>query len=161
METLIRRLREDDNRNSFDCGVGALNEWLRNIANQHQKKNLSRTYVATLADDAREIVGYYALAATSVETDGMPGARLPRSVSAGLLARLAVDRQYKGRGVGEYLLAHALDTVLTTAEAIGVQCVVVDALDESAAGFYRKYGFESFSDVPRRLFLPVATIKQA
>ena len=161
METLIRRLREDDDRSRFDCGERALNEWLRTVANQHQKKNLSRTYVATLADDDRNIIGYYALAATSVETDGMPGARLPRSVSAVLLARLAVDSQHKGHGLGEYLLAHALDTVLTTAEAIGVQCVVVDALDESAAGFYRKYGFESFTDAPRRLFLPVATIKQA
>ncbi|MFC0572163.1 GNAT family N-acetyltransferase [Paraburkholderia solisilvae] len=91
----------------------------------------------------------------------MSGARLPGNVSAVLLARLAVDTKYKGQGLGEHLLAHALDTVLTTAEAIGVQCVVVDAIDSGAAGFYRKYGFEPFTDTPRRLFLPVATIKQA
>jgi predicted N-acetyltransferase YhbS len=161
LETQIRRLKENDDRIGFDCGVSSMNDWLRNTANQHQKKNLSRTYVATSPDDSRVIIGYYALAATSVETDGMSGARLPRNVSAVLLARLAVDMKYKGQGLGEYLLAHALDTVLTTAEAIGVQCVVVDAIDSSAAGFYRKYGFEPFTDAPRRLFLPVATIKQA
>jgi GNAT superfamily N-acetyltransferase len=161
LETLIRRFEEADDRAGFDCGVSSMNDWLRKMAGQHQKKNLSRTYVATLPGDTRTIIGYYALAATSVETGGMAMDRLPRSVSAVLLARLAVDVRYKGRGVGEYLLAHALDIVLTTAEAVGVQCVVVDALDDSAAGFYLKYGFAPFTNVPRRLFLPVATIKQA
>ncbi|WP_179402690.1 GNAT family N-acetyltransferase [Burkholderia guangdongensis] len=138
-----------------------MNAWLQKTANQHQQKNLSRTFVAILPDDPYTIVGYYALAATSVETDGIPGdQRLPRNVSAVLLARLAVDKNHKGQGLGEYLLAHALDTVVATAENIGVQCVVVDALDDSAAGFYRKYGFAPFTDAPLRLVLPVATIKQ-
>ncbi len=137
-----------------------MNDWLRNIANQHQKKNLSRTYVATLSDTHQEVVGYYALAAFLVETEGMPVKRLPDKVSAVLLARLAVNKNHKGQGLGAYLLMHALDTVLTTSMAVGVQCVVVDAIDENAAGFYRKYGFEPFTDAPRRLFLPIETIKQ-
>jgi predicted N-acetyltransferase YhbS len=161
LEPQIRQLKESDDRSSFDCGVASLNDWLRNIANQHQKKNLSRTYVAAAPDNAQAILGYYALAATSVETDGMPSAKLPRNVSAVLLARLAVDVQHTGQRLGEYLLMHALDTVLTTAGAIGVQCVVVDALDDNAAAFYKKYGFEAFTVAPLRLFLPVATIKQA
>jgi GNAT superfamily N-acetyltransferase len=157
----IRQIRESDDRNSFDCGVASLNEWIRHVANQHQKKNFSRTYVATVAAAPDTIAGYYALAATAVETDGMPASRLPRRVSAVLLARLAVDTRYRGQGLGEYLLAHALDVVLRTADAVGVQCVLVDALDDNAAGFYRKYGFEPFTQSPRRLFLPVATIKLA
>lgn len=161
METQIQRLKENDDRSSFDCGVSSMNDWLRNIAGQHQKKNLSRTYVATAPDNPRAIMGYYALAATSVETDGMPGAKLPRNVSAVLLARLAVDVKYQGQRLGEELLMHALDKVLTTAEAAGVQCVVVDAIDDHAAAFYTKYGFEPFTAAPLRLFLPVATIKQA
>ncbi|MGN6315107.1 GNAT family N-acetyltransferase [Trinickia sp.] len=138
-----------------------MNDWLRNVASQHQKKNLSRTYVATASDDPQAILGYYALAATSVETDGMPSVKLPRNVSAVLLARLAVDTQHTGQGLGEYLLMHALDTVLMTAGAIGVQCVIVDAVDDNAAAFYKKYGSEAFTIAPLRLFLPVATIKQA
>ncbi|QGZ62992.1 GNAT family N-acetyltransferase [Paraburkholderia acidisoli] len=121
---------------------------------------MSRTYVAVLASAPGTVVGYYALAATAVETEGMPGVRLPRSVSAVLLGRLAVDSEYKGQGLGEELLAHALDTALSASAAIGVQCVVVDAIDENAAGFYRKYGFEAFTGIPRRLFLPIATLKQ-
>lgn len=91
METQIRQLKESDDRNSFDCSVGSMNDWLRNIANQHQKKNLSRTYVATVPDDPQAMSGYYVLAATSVETAGMPSTKLPRNVSAVLLAWLAVD----------------------------------------------------------------------
>lgn len=161
MEALIRRLEEGDDRSRFDCGVGSLNEWLRSIAGQHQKKNLSRTYVAALAGAPGTVIGYYALAATAVETEGMPGVGLPRSVSAVLLGRLAVDSKYKGQGLGEELLAHALDTALSASAAIGVQCVVVDAIDESAVGFYWKYGFAPFTNVPRRLFLPIATIRLA
>jgi hypothetical protein len=32
--------------------------------------------------------------------------------------------------------------------------LIVDALDEEAAGFYRHYGFIPMADVPRMLFLP-------
>lgn len=139
-----------------------MNDWLRKTANQQEQKNLARTFIATPPDDRPTIIGYYALAATPVETDGMPGnKRLPRSVSAVLLARLAVDLRYRGQRLGEYLLMHAFDTILATAENIAMQCVVVDALDDNAARFYRKYGFAPFTDTPLRLVLPVATIKQA
>jgi predicted N-acetyltransferase YhbS len=161
VEAHIRRLEANDNRSDFDCGVSSMNEWLQKMANQHQQKNITRTYVATLPADPQKIVGYYALSAFLVETEGMPVKRLPDKVSAVLLARLAVDKNHKGQGLGEYLLGQALDTILTTAESVGVQCAVVDAIDENAAKFYRKYGFEPFTDEPFRLFLPVATIKQA
>jgi GNAT superfamily N-acetyltransferase len=161
VEAHIRRLEANDNRSDFDCGVSSMNEWLRKMASQHQQKNIARTYVATLPDDPRKVVGYYALSAFLMETEGMPGKRLPDKVSAVLLARLAVDRNQKGQGLGEYLLGHALDTVVATSEAIGVQCIVVDAIDDNAVRFYRKYGFVPITDTPLRLFLPVATIKQA
>ncbi|MPW22791.1 hypothetical protein GCT13_39835 [Paraburkholderia sp. CNPSo 3157] len=90
-----------------------MNEWLRNMASGHQQKNIiPRTYVATLPADPGKVVGYYALSAFLVEADGMPGKRLPDKVSAVLLARLAVDRNQKGQGLGEYLLGHALHTVV-------------------------------------------------
>jgi predicted N-acetyltransferase YhbS len=158
LEAEIRSLDPKDDRSSFDCGVGSLNDWLHKTAKQHQEKNLSRTFVAILPDDPHRIAGYYALAAMSVETDGMPGRKLPRNVSAVLLARLAVDKNNKGQGLGEYLLMHALHAVVTTAETVGVQCVIVDAIDGDAAGFYKKYGFAPLTEQPLRLFLPVATL---
>lgn len=158
MEAEIRSLDLKDDRSSFDCGVTSLKDWLHETAKQHQEKNLSRTFVAILPDIPHRIVGYYALAATSVETEGMPVKKLPRNVSAVLLARLAVDENNKGQGLGEYLLMHALDAVVTPAETVGVQCSVVDAIDQRAAEFYEKYGFVQITDKPLRLLLPVASI---
>jgi GNAT superfamily N-acetyltransferase len=158
LETHIRSLDPKDDRSSFDCGVASLNEWLQKTAKQHQEKNFSRTFVAILPSDPHRIAGYYALAATSVESAGMSGKKLPRNVSAVLLARLAVDKNNKGQGLGEYLLMHALDAVVSTAQTVGVQCVVVDAIDDEAANFYKKYGFAPLTNEPRTLFLPVATI---
>jgi GNAT superfamily N-acetyltransferase len=158
LEAEIRSLDSKDDRSSFDCGVALLNDWLQKVAKQHQEKNLSRTFVAILPGDPHRIAGYYALAATSVETEGMSGKKLPRNVSAVLLARLAVDKNKKGQGLGEYLLAHALDAVVSPAETVGIQCVVVDAIDDKAANFYKKYGFAPLTNEPLTLFLPVATI---
>ena len=75
-----------------------------------------------------------------------------------LLVRLAVDKNNKSQGLGEYLLMHALDAVVAPAETVGVQCVVVDAIDQKAAEFYEKYGFVQITDRPLRLLLPVASI---
>jgi len=156
----IRPLNLKDDRSTFDCGTGSLNDWLQKTARQHQEKNLSRTYVAVPADDPGRVVGYYALAATLVQTDGMQGRKLPREVSAVLLARLAVDKSSKGQGLGGCLLMHALEAVVATGGIIGVQCVVVDAVDEPAANFYEKYGFVPLANRPRRLVLPLDTVRQ-
>lgn len=137
-----------------------MNDWLRATARQHQDKDLSRTYVATFADKPGKVAGYYALAATLVQTEGMEGKRLPREVSAVLIARLAVDQHSQGMGVGECLLMNALDAAVRAAEIIGVQCVVVDALDDRAARFYQQYGFVPLIEQPRRLFLALDTIRK-
>src|SRR5258708_12184941 len=107
LEAEIRSLDSKDDRSSFDCGVALLNDWLQKVAKQHQEKNLSRTFVAILPSDPHRIAGYYALAATSVETEGMSGKKLPRNVSAVLLARLAVYKNNKGKGLTESPLAYA------------------------------------------------------
>lgn len=144
-----------------------MNVWLQKTARQHQEKNLSRTFVALLPNAsellevAPRVAGYYALAATSVETGGMQTRKLPRTVSAVLVARLAVDMNSKRKGLGETLLMHALRTVVVASDTIGVQCVVVDAIDANAAAFYAKYGFAPLTNNPLRLFLAVATIPRA
>lgn len=160
MKVKIQSLSSNEDRGTFDCGTSSLNDWLQKTARQHQEKSLSRTYVAVYPDDPTRIVGYYALAATQVLTEGMQGKKLPRDVSAVLLARLAVDKKNKGQGLGGYLLMHALDKVVTAAAIVGVQCVVVDAIDKQAADFYQYFGFVPLTADPRRLFLPLNTVRQ-
>lgn len=160
MELQIRPLTSNDDRNAFDCGNGSLNDWLRRTARQHQEKDLSRTYVAIWAGDPKRIAGYYALSATLIQTEGMQGQKLPREVSAVLLGRLAVDEKDQSQGLGEYLLMHALEAALKAADIIGVRCIVVDAIDDSAVRFYRKYGFVSLTTEPMRLVLALDTVRQ-
>jgi ribosomal protein S18 acetylase RimI-like enzyme len=62
--------------------------------------------------------------------------------------------------VGEILLANALRRIARAGRAIDVHVVVVDAKDENAKSFYRRYGFIELAGDPRRLILPVTSIAQ-
>ena len=75
-----------------------------------------------------------------------------------LLGRLAVDSRYRGKGLGAGLLIDALHRAF--GNPIAAAFVVVDALDDRAEAFYRKYGFISLPDSARRLFLPMKTIER-
>jgi len=81
-------------------------------------------------------------------------------VPATLLARLAVDKNHRGKGIGEFLLVDALYRSLTHSREIGSVAVVVDAKDDGARNFYRRYGFIQFHDQPYRLFIPMGTIEK-
>ena len=54
--------------------------------------------------------------------------------------------------------ANALSTA--HADQIAAMAVVVDAKDESAAAFYRHYGFIPLQTQPSRLFVPMRSIAQ-
>jgi predicted N-acetyltransferase YhbS len=76
-----------------------------------------------------------------------------------LLARLAVDKSFKGRGLGKELLRDAMLRTLNAADIAGLRAIVVDAKDESAKTFYQRYGFESFRDEPMRLSLILKDVR--
>jgi predicted GNAT family N-acyltransferase len=81
-------------------------------------------------------------------------------VPAALLGRLAVEDGTKGKGLGAFLLMDALNRILLATQTLAVHALIVEAKDEEAAAFYRKYGFIPFTGSERRLFLPMATIRQ-
>jgi GNAT superfamily N-acetyltransferase len=98
-------------RQGFDCGRQELNEWLQKIARQHQDKNLSKTFVAIQEKEPAQICGYYALTLAELESRHLPPTlhkKLPRRVPGVRLGRLAVDRHFQGKGLGELLLVDAL-----------------------------------------------------
>ena len=74
-----------------------------------------------------------------------------------LLARLAVDKSTQGVGLGDWLLLDALQRSVDISSGLGIHAVEVDALDDQAAAFYRKYGFMPLLDEPLHLYLPLAT----
>lgn len=148
-------------RQGFDCGRPELNDWLRQVASQHQEKGLSRTFVATREEQPARICGYYALTLAELENNHLPEAwrkKLPRRIPGVRLGRLAVDREYQGKGLGELLLVDALvraQRIYTEAGGIGL---FVDAMDEVAAAYYRRFGFEAAPDNPLLLFLPAKVV---
>ena len=114
-------LRPTHDLAGFDSGNDALNRWLVSRAVRNQDSGASRTFVTT-CDGL--VVGYYALAASSVAQVGAPtGLRrnMPDPIPVILLGRLAVDRRHAGRGVGASLLRDAALRVATTASIVGVK----------------------------------------
>jgi GNAT superfamily N-acetyltransferase len=152
----IRPLAGEHDRQGFDCGRKPLDDWLRQVARQHQDKGLSKTFVAIREAAPTRICGYYALTLAELENRHLPEAwhkTLPRRIPGVRLGRLAVDRQYQGKGLGELLLVDALTRAWRIyAEAGGIG-LFVDALDEQAAGYYLNFGFEASPDNPLLLFL--------
>lgn len=148
-------------RQAFDCGRQELNDWLRQVARQHQDKGLSKTFAAVREDEPASICGFYALTLAELENRHLPDAlrkKLPRRVPGVRLGRLAVDRRFQGKGLGELLLVDALTRARRIhAEAGGIG-LFVDAIDEQAAGYYLRFGFQAIPDNPLLLFFPAGAI---
>src|SRR5437016_8306617 len=153
-------LEKSHDVSAFDCGETPLNYYLRKHAWHNQQNRSARTYVVLRGE---RVVGYYSLAAASVER-----AEAPARVAKGLarhpipvvrLARLAVDQAEKGKGLGTALLKDALLRSLQAADIIGCRAVLVHAKDQAAQAFYRKFGFESSPIDEFHLYLLMKDIK--
>ncbi len=138
----------------FDSGKPELDFWLRRHALANHQAGGARVYAAHRDG---HVVGYYALAAASVEHAGAPGRvikGMPRHpIPVILLARLAVDRREQGTGLGAALLKDALLRAASAADSIGARAVLVHAKDEAAARFYSHFDFEPSPTDPLHLFL--------
>jgi GNAT superfamily N-acetyltransferase len=159
----IERLGKSHVRGGFDCGKAPLDDFLRSLVSQYEKRNLGRTYVAVRPGE-KKVLGYYTLASGAISFQNLPAAakKLPRHpVPVVLLARLAVDRSAQGSGLERALLVDALKRSLGLADRLGVHAVEVDAMDAAAKAFYEKFGFVALLDHAFHLYLPMATIKTA
>ena len=159
----IQRLTRQHECGDFDCGAGDLNVFLRKYARQNARKGISQTFVSVLPND-RRVLGYYSLSCGSVSFENLPKdapGNLPAyPVPVAHLGRLAVDRQWQGRGLGEHLLLDALARSANVANEMGVHAVEVRALDEDARAFYLKYQFTSLVDDKLHLYLPMKLIRK-
>jgi GNAT superfamily N-acetyltransferase len=132
----------DHQIDTFDCGEPVLDEWLRRRARANQAAGASRTYVVC---EAKRVVAYYALASGAIAQAGVPGRfrrNMPDPIPVAVLARLAVDRNYQGRGLGQALFRDAARRVANAAETIGIRGIVVHAISEEARKFYIALGFD-------------------
>lgn len=78
-----------------------------------------------------------------------------------LIARLAVDRSYQRRRLGSRLLAEALRRAVVASDAAAARLVVVDAINEDAAAFYRRWAFIEVPEHHHRLFRKMADVRRS
>jgi GNAT superfamily N-acetyltransferase len=160
----VEPLGRRHDRTAFHCGAEALDRYLKQQARQDADKRVAAPFVAVRLPDT-VVLGYYTLSASVLTLTDLPdelARKLPRypQLPVTLLGRLAVDQSTKGQGLGEHLLLDALHRSLAHADQIAALAVVVDAKDESAAAFYRHYGFIPLQTQPSRLFVPMRSISQ-
>jgi GNAT superfamily N-acetyltransferase len=158
----IEKLARDHDLDPFDCGQEALNRFLKRFAFTSQQANASQTYVG-LADD--QVLGYYTLVVAEISPSEAPErvrkglARHP--IPLMLLARLAVARQWQGRGVGAGLLKDALLRTLQAAEIAGIRALAAHAKDGEAQNFYVHFGFLPSPTDPLHLYVLIKDIRKA
>jgi len=158
----IEPLADGYDLDAFTCGHASLDAWLREHAHNATRQG-TRTYLL-LESDTDVVAGYFAIAPHLLERAGAPrriGRGAPNRIPAILLAKLALREDLQGDGLGADLLIQALTTILNAARSAGGRLVVVDAIDDNAARFYRAHDFEPSPENPHRLILKLSTVAQA
>lgn len=138
----------------FDCGKPGLNDWLARHARQAQASGSAQTFVMT---DGGRVAGYFSLTVGQIDTVDAPDrvrkgmGRFPIPVV--LLARLAVALPDQGRGIGVAMLQDAIRRTLVIAEQAGIRAMLTHPIDDDAARFYLRFGFEPSPLRPDQLLL--------
>lgn len=150
------KLRADHDRSAFECGEPALDDWLRRRALQNEESGASRTYVVCAG---KQVAGYYALAVGVVAHAEAPGSirrNMPDLVPVMVIGRLAVHREFQGRGIGRGLVRDAVLRTLQASEIAGIRAILVHAISERAQKFYVECGFVASPVDPMTLMITIA-----
>ncbi len=148
----------------FACGEESLDRWLHRYAGQGERRDATRTFVAT--DEQGAVCGYYTLVAGQLEhveatEEVRRGLSRHFPIPVAILARLAVDEGSQGQGLGPSLLNDALERICRASREVAVRAVVVHAINSAAVGFYERFGFRGLSEAPRSLMVTLAELKEA
>lgn len=162
-EFFCEPLAKRHDRKRFCCGEPELDAWLQQRARQDQDRHLAAVFVLVPKVEPIRIAGFYTLSASSILLSELPESltrKLPRYpvVPAVLIGRLARDTNFPG--IGSHLLIDSLQRVARHSEEIAAAAVVVDAKHEKAAAFYRRFGFETLTGSPKRLYLAMGTVRK-
>lgn len=143
----------------FDCGVPSLDDWLQRRALRNQASGASRCFVVA---EGTRVIGSYTLSAGVIERAAVPGRlrrQTPESLPVLLLGRMAVDRRWHNRGIGQGMLRDALLRAVAISTEAGVFAVLVHALSDSARQFYLSRGFVESPLRPMTLMMTLATVR--
>lgn len=138
----------------FCCGIASLDDWLRRRALVNQIRGASRSYVVLTGQ--QKVVGYYCLASGALALNDAPNPvrrNMPDPIPMVILGRLAVDRDWQGRGLGAAMLQDAVLRTMQAAQILGIRGMLVHAISDSAKRFYELYGFVASAVNPNTLIL--------
>ncbi|MBD1549673.1 GNAT family N-acetyltransferase [Roseibium aggregatum] len=158
-------------RAAFSCGVPQIDNYLKLTAKKGSKADVVRIWVVTDAEN--HIVGFYGINMHAVAVEAMPDAYKKKAMKHGLLpaafiAMIGVDQEHQGNGLGSVLVADALNRIARASEEIGTCVIMLDVFDDGDTDavtrrktYYESFGFIPLPDQPLRLFMPVATAREA
>ncbi len=142
----------------FNSGVPSLDEWLIRRARSNQVSGASRTFVMA---EGQRVIAHYALASGVVAAAQTPGRfrrNMPDPISVAILGRLAIDRDFQGRGLGRDLFQGCARRVAHAAATLGIRGIVVHAISAEAKAFYQAIGFDASSQEPMTLMVTLGDI---
>jgi GNAT superfamily N-acetyltransferase len=152
-------LGEQHEVSDFTSGEESLDDWLRRRARANQVSGASRTYVVC---ERNRVIGYYALASGAIVVEGAPGRfrrNMPNPIPVAVLARLAIDRNWQGRGIGRALFRDAVLRIDQAANVIGIRGIVVHAISDEARKFYLALGFDPSPGDPMTLLITLSDVR--
>lgn len=163
MRLEFNALSSSSNIASFDCGVDELNDFLQRLSWVYQSRRFGFTILCHQhKDQDQRVIGYYTIAPAQVLRSELPekfisGSR-PNPIPAFRLCRLAIDKSFQGKGIGEIVLFNALKKCYEASAIFGGALIIVDAKNESARNFYVQYGFQPLPINPLSLVMSLKTL---
>jgi GNAT superfamily N-acetyltransferase len=146
-------------REEFDCGVAALNAYLKTRARKEMEAGVAVCFVAVPVSDLGCIAGFYTLSAATMLRADLSDQKLLKKLPlypdfpATLLDRLARSTTFKGQGLGDLLMISALERAVAGSSEVASWAIITDPKDAKATGFYAGFGFQKLSG--DRMFLPM------
>ena len=175
-EVSILLLTEGYSIKPFDCEDEDLNDFVFNEATPYQKELLATTFVM---ENNEQTLGYYSLLNDSLQLredmfasksqfrkflrELMPyPKRHLKTIPALKIGRLAIDKSFKGKGLGSVIMANIISKCIKMNKEQACRLITVDAYKQ-AIPFYQKMGFKFLTeddknDTTRLMFLDLANI---
>lgn len=157
-------LNPESNILDFDCGIEELNAFLKDYAMIYQNRRFGATLVFFDKKDPQStVIGFYTLAPAQIDRKLLPDKLIsgprPNPIPAFRLCRLAVDRRYQGKRIGEAILIHCFKKCIEESKQVGGSVVIVDAKNEQSRAFYERFGFTSLLSDPFCLVMSMKNIE--
>ena len=156
-------LRKEHDLSVFNCGKEPLTDWLKKYALQSQLSGHTKTMIVAEKDNI--VIGYYSFNIISVGHEDSTPERVKKGLAKHpipvfLIARLAVDSNHQGKGLGARLLRYAVRGAAAISDTVPIRAVIVDAIDDAAKAFYSGFDFEPFPAHSQRMWLLMKDLRK-